>query len=55
MSKSTVVFVTGNAKKLEEVVAILGKSFPHEVIIHRPLFLRNSFLCVPVLFMMFAS
>jgi inosine/xanthosine triphosphate pyrophosphatase family protein len=32
MSKSTVVFVTGNAKKLEEVVAILGKSFPHDAI-----------------------
>ncbi|CAB3370332.1 inosine triphosphate pyrophosphatase [Cloeon dipterum] len=30
MSKTTVVFVTGNAKKLEEVVAILGKNFPHE-------------------------
>ena len=27
-----IVFVTGNAKKLEEVVQILGKSFPHKVI-----------------------
>lgn len=30
MSKP-VVFVTGNAKKLEEVVSILGKSFPREL------------------------
>ncbi|XP_034938485.1 inosine triphosphate pyrophosphatase [Chelonus insularis] len=30
MSKS-IVFVTGNAKKLQEVVAILGKEFPREV------------------------
>ncbi|XP_067006826.1 inosine triphosphate pyrophosphatase [Anabrus simplex] len=26
-----IVFVTGNAKKLEEVIAILGKSFPYEL------------------------
>ena len=30
MSK-TLVFVTGNAKKLEEVVRILGKDFPYKV------------------------
>lgn len=30
MSKP-IVFVTGNAKKLEEVVAILGKGFPREL------------------------
>ncbi|XP_012257742.2 inosine triphosphate pyrophosphatase [Athalia rosae] len=30
MSKG-IVFVTGNAKKLEEVIAILGKNFPKEV------------------------
>jgi hypothetical protein len=29
--KNVVCFVTGNVKKLEEVVNILGKSFPHEV------------------------
>ena len=27
----TLTFVTGNAKKLEEVVAILGSNFPYEV------------------------
>jgi len=31
MSK-TITFVTGNAKKLEEFIAILGTSFPHKVI-----------------------
>ena len=31
MSK-TITFVTGNAKKLEEFVAILGQSFPHRVV-----------------------
>ncbi len=30
MSK-TITFVTGNAKKLEEFVAILGNNFPHKV------------------------
>ena len=30
MSKP-IVFITGNARKLEEVVQILGKSFPHTV------------------------
>ncbi|KAH0553981.1 hypothetical protein KQX54_006769 [Cotesia glomerata] len=30
MSKP-IVFVTGNAKKLEEILAILGKNFPREV------------------------
>jgi hypothetical protein len=30
MSK-TITFVTGNAKKLEEFVAILGNGFPHKV------------------------
>uniref|UniRef100_A0A8C6YUE0 Inosine triphosphate pyrophosphatase n=1 Tax=Nothoprocta perdicaria TaxID=30464 RepID=A0A8C6YUE0_NOTPE len=28
----SVVFVTGNAKKLEEVVQILGDSFPHKLV-----------------------
>lgn len=28
------MFVTGNAKKLEEVVAILGASFPFQVAKH---------------------
>ena len=28
----TLTFVTGNAKKLEEVVAILGTNFPYEVV-----------------------
>ena len=32
MSRKTITFVTGNAKKLEEVVAILGTKFPHDVI-----------------------
>ena len=31
MSK-TITFVTGNAKKLEEFVAILGANFPHKVV-----------------------
>ncbi|XP_032682922.1 inosine triphosphate pyrophosphatase [Odontomachus brunneus] len=31
MSRS-IVFVTGNAKKLEEFVAILGKNFPQQII-----------------------
>jgi inosine/xanthosine triphosphate pyrophosphatase family protein len=29
-----IVFVTGNAKKIEEFVAILGKSFLHMVNLH---------------------
>ena len=28
----TITFVTGNAKKLEEFIAILGTSFPHKVV-----------------------
>ena len=32
MSSKTITFVTGNAKKLEEFLAILGTSFPHKVI-----------------------
>lgn len=31
MSKP-ITFITGNAKKLEEVVAILGKEFPRELV-----------------------
>jgi len=31
MTTKTLVFVTGNAKKLEEVTQILGKSFPFQV------------------------
>lgn len=31
MSKP-ITFITGNAKKLEEVIAILGKDFPRELI-----------------------
>ena len=30
--RKTITFVTGNAKKLEEVIAILGSKFPHDVI-----------------------
>ena len=32
MSRKTLTFVTGNAKKLEEFVAILGSNFPYEVV-----------------------
>lgn len=32
MSLKPITFVTGNVKKLEEVVAILGKSFPREIV-----------------------
>lgn len=32
MSKPIVTFITGNAKKLEEVAAILGKEFPRELV-----------------------
>ena len=32
MSRKTLTFVTGNAKKLEEVIAILGSNFPYEVV-----------------------
>lgn len=28
---STITFVTGNIKKLEEVIVILGKKFPYKV------------------------
>ena len=31
-SSKTITFVTGNAKKLEEFVAILGTNFPHKVV-----------------------
>lgn len=31
MGDQPVVFVTGNAKKLEEVTQILGQKFPHKV------------------------
>lgn len=31
MSKP-ITFITGNAKKLEEVIAILGKEFPRELV-----------------------
>ena len=31
-TRKTITFVTGNAKKLEEFIAILGKDFPHEVV-----------------------
>lgn len=31
MSKP-ITFITGNAKKLEEVIAILGKDFPRELV-----------------------
>lgn len=31
-AKKTITFVTGNVKKLEEVVAILGNQFPHDVV-----------------------
>ena len=32
--EKTITFVTGNKKKLEEVTAILGDTFPYKVIIH---------------------
>ena len=35
MSKKTITFVTGNAKKLEEFVAILGNNFPYKVYISK--------------------
>ncbi|KAJ0181664.1 hypothetical protein K1T71_002386 [Dendrolimus kikuchii] len=35
MSHRTLTFVTGNAKKLEEVRAILGASFPLELVSHK--------------------
>lgn len=38
----TVVFVTGNAKKLEEVVAILGPNVPFTVIILLDFFIDFS-------------
>ena len=31
MASKTITFVTGNKKKLEEFVAILGNNFPHKV------------------------
>lgn len=34
MSKP-ITFITGNAKKLEEVIAILGKDFPRELKAHK--------------------
>lgn len=34
MSKP-ITFITGNAKKLEEVLAILGNEFPREIIAHK--------------------
>lgn len=34
MSKP-ITFITSNAKKLEEVIAILGKEFPREIIAHK--------------------
>lgn len=35
MAQRSLTFVTGNAKKLEEVRAILGNSFPLEIISHK--------------------
>ncbi|KAJ8726177.1 hypothetical protein PYW07_000875 [Mythimna separata] len=35
MSQRTITFVTGNAKKLEELRAILGSNFPLEIISHK--------------------
>jgi inosine triphosphate pyrophosphatase len=32
MARKTLTFVTGNAKKLEEFVAILGPNFPYNVV-----------------------
>ena len=31
-SSKTITFVTGNAKKLEEFMAILGTNFPHKIV-----------------------
>jgi len=30
--RKTISFVTGNLKKLEEFVAILGPNFPHQIV-----------------------
>ncbi|XP_061706972.1 inosine triphosphate pyrophosphatase [Cydia pomonella] len=35
MAQRTLTFVTGNAKKLEELRAILGKTFPLELVSHK--------------------
>lgn len=35
MAKTTITFVTGNSKKLEEVKAILGTDFPFELVSHK--------------------
>jgi len=32
MSKPTITFITGNAKKLEEVIAIFGSDLPFQLI-----------------------
>lgn len=34
MSKP-ITFITSNAKKIEEVIAILGKDFPREIVAHK--------------------
>lgn len=45
MSK-TIIFVTGNARKLEEVVQILGKGFPYKVnICPKFLFITDPKIC----------
>ena len=41
--KKTISFVTGNVKKLEEFVAILGPNFPHEIVA-RKIDLPGTFL-----------
>lgn len=48
MACKPIVFVTGNAKKLEEVVAILGKNFPYKVLTKKkisPLVISITILC----------
>jgi len=31
-SNRVITFVTGNAKKLEEFISILGEGFPHKIV-----------------------
>lgn len=35
MSAKPITFITGNAKKLEEVIAILGSDFPRKIVAHK--------------------
>lgn len=35
MSTKPITFITGNAKKIEEVIAILGSEFPKQIVAHK--------------------